>query len=277
MPDLPVKALSVSGMRTLRMCPTKWKRRYIDHEYEPTGGAQTIGKAVGAAEAQSDHTWIESGAPLELAQVEDAYSDEWDHAASEDVDWGDDQPAALKDVGAKALRAYHEEIVPTMSRPVDAERESRINVEHPDGSEVEFVAYLDVETEDGIVIDRKVAKQKWSQGKADGDKQVDAYLTTRRAEDNPAAGFAFHAMIKTKTPYAQEPILTERTDGQLDVFLAEILGAADEIAWRAETGNWAFAPDGSWWCSESFCGYWDSCPAGGLLRKRAADAVKAAA
>lgn len=275
MPDLPITALSVSGMRTLRMCPTKWKRQYIDREYAPSSGAMTIGKAVGAAEAQSDHTWIESGEPLDTGQVLDSYSDEFDQAATEDVDWGDDQPATLKDTGAKALKDYHETVIPAMSKPVDAERESRIHVEHEDGDQVEFVAYLDVETEDGIVIDRKVKKAKLSQRDADGDKQVDAYLTTRRAEGNPAAGFAFHPMVKTKNPYAQGPVETERTEGQLDRFLSEILGAADEIAWRVETDNWSYAPDGAWWCSESMCGYFDTCPAGGLYRKAAVAAGKA--
>jgi hypothetical protein len=227
----------------------------------------TLGKAVAAAEAQSDHTWIESGEPLETDAVLDAYSGEFELAAEEDVDWQGERPALIKDSGVGAIRSYHRDVRPHMAAPVDAERESRLDISHPDGSDVEFVAYLDVETEDGIVIDRKVSKQKWSQQKADDDGQPTAYLAARRAEGAPATGFQFHPMVRTKQPYAQS-VPTERTDAQLDDFLARILGAADEIEWRAETDNWSYAPDGAWWCSAKSCGYWDRCPGGGLLRSK---------
>jgi hypothetical protein len=234
----------------------------------------TLGKAVGAAEAQSDHTWIESGEPLDTDQVLDAYADEFEQAAGEDVDWQGDKPATVKDSGVGALKAYHRDVRPEMAVPIEAERESRFDVAHEDGSAVEFVAYLDVETDDGIVIDRKVSKAKWSQQKADDDGQPTAYMAARRAEGDPATGFAFHPMVRTKQPYAQN-IPTERTDEQLDNFLLAILGAADEIAWRTETETWGFAPDGAWWCSQKSCGYWSACPAGGLYRRRAAQAVSA--
>jgi len=267
MPELPVAALSLSSIRMLRKCPEQWRRRYIEREYEPPTGAMTLGKAVGAAEAQSDHTWIESGEPLDSEQVLDAYADEFEHAAAENVDWQGDQPSAMKDSGAGALRAYHREVRPDMAAPVEAERESRFDVAHEDGSQVEFVAYLDVETEDGIVIDRKVSKSKWSQEKADDDGQPPAYLAARRAEGVPATGFAFHPMVRTKKPYAQV-VPTDRTDDQLDVFLASILGAADEVAWRTENDSWSYAPDGAWWCSRKSCGYWSQCPGGGLFRRK---------
>lgn len=286
MPDYHVSALSNSGMNTLRRCSYKWKLRYVDRIYEPKSPAMILGSVVGAAECQSDHTWIETGEPFDTDQVLDCYSDEFELAArgeakprgeddpTTDIDWGDDAPGDVKDVGYKALQAYHAEIIPAMARPVDAEREARMSVQHEDGDLVEFVAYLDVETEDGVVIDRKVKKAKLSQADADADKQPTSYLAVRRAEGNPAERFDFHPMVKTKKPYAQEPVPTERTDEQLDHFLIEILNAADEIAWRLETDNWSFAPDGAWWCGEKWCGYWSQCPAGGLYRKRAAEAVR---
>ena len=273
MPDLPVSALSISSIRTLRQCPERWRRRYIEREYEPPTGSMQLGKAAGAAETQSDHHWIAKGEPLDTDQVLDAFSDEWEIAKGEDVDWRGEKPDALKDAGASVLRAYHETVIPSSAAPVEAEREMRIDVEHPDGSAVEFVAYPDAELADGNVIDRKVTKQRWSPQKADADKQADAYLAVRRVEGDPASGFAFDTLVRTKTPYA-ERVPTTRTDEELDRFLAEILGAADEIAWRTETDTWSFAPDGAWWCSESACGYWSSCPAGGLLRRRAAQAVR---
>ncbi len=269
-----VDHLSVSSMNTLAMCPERWRRRYIDRQYEPSSGPMVIGKAAGAAEAQSDHTWIDSDEPLDTEAVLDVYSDEFDQAADEDVDWRGEKPANLKDSGAGALKAHHTQRVPELAKPIAAERKAEVNV---DG--VEFVAYLDLELVDGTVIDRKVSKSKWSQQKADGDLQPTAYLAVRRAEAesheaDPATGFAFETMIRTKTPYAEQ-IKTERTDAELDTFLSRILQAAEEIEWRVEADNWAYAPNGAWWCSESMCGYWSECAGGGLSRQNAARAVAA--
>ena len=273
---LPVDSLSVSSIRKLRMCPEAWRRRYVLREYEPASGPMTIGKAVGAAEAQSDHDWMESDAPMSTADVLDAYADEWEVAAAEDVDWRDELPAKLKDSGAEALRAYHDTLIPETPKPIAVERKAELSVEG-EGVEVGFVCYLDLEVEGGVVIDRKVTKQRWSQAKADDDLQATGYLAARRAEaeslgDEPATGFAFDAMVRVKQPYA-ERIPTGRTDEQLDAFLGMVTGAAEELAWRVETDNWSYAPDGAWWCSEKSCGYHSSCPGGGLYRKRATEVV----
>lgn len=261
MRELPVSRLSVSSINTLRKCPYKWKLKYLEHRYEPSNGKMLLGKAFGSAEAQSDHEWIESGQPLGSAEVLDAYSDEFDLAAEQDVNWQGEAPARMKDSGADALRIYH--VLSTeRSAPVDAEREISMTVE-----DVPFVSYLDVEREDGSVEDRKLIGRKLSQAAADSDPQPSAYLAGRRAEGNPATRFVFDTAVRVKQPYSQR-VETTRTDEQLDHFLLSILGAADEIEWRTGTENWSFAPQGAFWCGKGACGFFDSCPAGGLLRKR---------
>ncbi|MGH2954671.1 MAG: PD-(D/E)XK nuclease family protein [Thermoanaerobaculia bacterium] len=282
--SLPVDSLSVSSIRTLRQCPERWRRRYVERHYEPPSGPMVAGKAAGAAEAASDHTWIETDAPLSADDVLDVYSDEFDQAtAEEEVDWKGERPATLKDSGAGALRVYHNTLIPETPKPIAVERKAELTVEgeldiEGESGEVVFVAYLDLEVADGTVIDRKLTKQRWSQEKADADLQATAYLAARRAEADsagaePASGFAFDAMVRVQKPYA-ERVPTERTDEQLDDFLGRILGAASEIAWRSETDHWDYAPDGAWWCSERSCGYWSSCPGGGLFRRRASEAAR---
>lgn len=268
---LPVEHLSNSSIQTLRRCPEKWRRKYIEREYEPPNGKMVLGKTFGAAEAQSDHTWIESGEPISTDDVLDVFSDEWADLDEGEVDWQGEKPLVLRESGEIALRAYHAG-VPSLPAPVEAERESRIAVVREDGTEIELLSYLDVEREDGSVEDRKLTGRKLSQARADGDPQATAYLTARRAEGNPASQFVFDTAVRVKKPYA-ERVPTERTDEQMDHFLLEVLGAADEIEWRTETDQWSYAPPDVWWCSEKSCGFWDSCPAGGLLRKRAAKAL----
>src|SRR5262249_10953525 len=147
MPELPVTALSHSSMRTLYQCAMRWKFRYVDRLYEPPTGKMVRGSTFGAAETQSDHTWLESGDPLDADQVLDAYADEWSALDEGEVNWQDEKPIEIRDSGEACLRTYHEQLLPSMAAPIAVEREARVNVAHPDGSSVEFVAYLDVETD----------------------------------------------------------------------------------------------------------------------------------
>lgn len=273
--NLPVEHLSVSSMRTATECSEKWRRRYVLRQYEPPNGKMTRGSTFGAAEAQSDHTWIETGEPLSTADVLDAYADEWSALDISEVDWQGEKPIEIRESGEATLRVYHTELLPTMAAPVDAEREMRFEVAGEDERRVPVIAYPDIETADGRVRDRKVSAAFWSQEKVDSDWQATNYLAGRRAEGQPASGFDFEIAKPNKTPKAYR-LSTERTDEQLDHFLTTILGIAAELEWRAETDTWAYAPPGAWYCSEKSCGYWSSCAGGGLLQRRAANAVAAA-
>lgn len=256
---LPVDYLSASSVSTYIKCPLRWKRRYIDREYEPPSGALILGSAVHAAESEADSIQIDTGGRPDTIVVQDAFSDEWDDRSErEEVDWGKDKPGDLKDVGVKAIAAYDREIAPSI-QPVTAEREIRLDFAHVDW---QFHGYLDLEEADGAIVDRKVRGSKMSSAAADTELAVAPYMLARRAEGNPAPVFRFHTMVKAKAPYA-EIVPTVRTDKQLDAFVDRLYGIAAEIHWRVNTGVWSGAVPGSWWCSDRFCGFWDSCPMGG--------------
>jgi putative RecB family exonuclease len=256
---LPVDYLSVSSIRLYLQCPMKWKRRYIDREYEPANGPMVLGSSVGAAEAQADHTQIDTGDRLATTDVLDLFSDEWeDRTGREDIDWRDDKPGQLKDAGIAVVQEYERTVGPNL-RPVSVEREFSLEFEGVDWT---VTGYFDLEEEDDVVADRKVRGRKMSPADAHVDIQPTMYLLAKRAEGNPAPRFDFHTLVRTKTP-SVEVISTVRTDTQLDHFTDRILGVAAEINWRLESGVWQGAVPGSWWCSSRFCGYHASCPMGG--------------
>jgi PD-(D/E)XK nuclease superfamily len=278
-PNLPVAALSHSGIRTLHMCPRKWKFQYVENIYSPPSGPMLAGSAAGAAANASDHYFIEEGEFLDTEATLDVFSDEWEERLDregEDADWGDAKPGDIKDATAGALTDYSERVLAELPKPIAVEREARLVYEG-----VEFVAYLDREQEDGSIADRKVKGKRMSQVDADADSQATGYMAVRRAEaeaglEKEPTGFEFHTLIRQKTKRYAEVIPTERNADQLDEFLAGIYRAAEEIEFRMEFDNWSFAADGAWWCSEKFCGYWGRCPGGGLFRPHAAQAVAAA-
>jgi putative RecB family exonuclease len=250
--SLPVDYLSLSSLRLFMMCPTKWRRRYLEHEPEPPSGKMLLGSSAGAALSQHYGHQIESGQGLSAEALLDEFATDWeDRIGSEDVDWGTDVPGQLKDSGAGALAVYHRTIAPRIV-PVSVEREFQLSWP---GVDWVLSGFIDLEDADGIVRDFKMRAKRLSQRDADADLQPDVYLAARRAEGNPAAGFAFDTMVRTKTPVA-EVLASGRTDERLDRLSDRVFGLAAEIAYRCDSGNWGGASPNTWFCST--CRY--DCP-----------------
>jgi hypothetical protein len=250
---LPVDHLSLSSLRLFAQCPERWRRRYVEREYEPPSGQMILGSAAGAAENQSYAQKIETGEAFETEQVVDEFSTEWeDRISREQVDWGEHAPGELKDSGILALERYHEFVVPQVV-PVSVERKFELGWPGIDWS---VIGYIDIEDDAGNVRDMKMRGKRLSQRDADADLQPTLYLAARRAEGNPAPEFHFDTMIRSRTPHA-EVVTTERTDDELDLLPGRIFGLAAEMAWRIENDVWSGAAPATFFCNN--CTYRD-CP-----------------
>lgn len=245
-PRLPVDYLSVSSLKQFMMCPSKWKRRYLEHEPEPPSGKMVLGSAAGAALAQHFGTQIETGEGISSEQLLDEFSSEWeDRIGREDVNYGADTPGALKDSAAGALRIYHCAVAPSIE-PVSVEREFELSWP---GVEWKLTGFIDLEDRAGAVRDYKMTNKRISQSTADGDLQATTYLAARRAEGDPAGdGFRFDTLLRQSQPKA-EVVETYRSDWELDLLTDRIFGIAAEIDYRCESGNWGGAAPGTWFCS----------------------------
>jgi hypothetical protein len=255
--------LSVSSISTFIKCPERWRRRYIEGEYEPSGPAALLGSAIHGAEGHNFQLKIDTGEDLPEADVLDIYAEEFDlRVDTTEVDWRDEKPGTVKDAGARILPIYHRITAPKV-RPKAVERKYELAFQDVDWT---FDGYIDVEEEDDGIVDLKVKARALSQADADIDLQPTANLLAKRAEGSPAPEFRFHPLVKVLKPEPKhvQPVVTTRTDQQLDAFITRVYGIAAEMQWRMETDNWAGAVPGSWWCSTRFCGFWDSCPMGGM-------------
>jgi hypothetical protein len=249
---LPVTNLSASSLRTFIECPERWRRKYIDREYEAPSASMILGGSIGAAEAHAYQAQIDGERPP-TEHVLDSYAQEWDERVErEEVEWEDDKPGEIKDTGVGLLKVYEQEIVP-LAKPVAVEREIRMDF---DGVEWGVLAYLDREDADGRIKDMKVKKRRLSPAEAHMDLQAGVYMLGRRAEGNPAPGFDFETVIRNKTPVA-DVISTTRLEDQLDALTSRIYDIAAEIHWRLESNVWAYAAPATRCCS--YCGY-HSCP-----------------
>lgn len=242
---LPVDHLSLSSIKLFMACPLKWRRRYIDHDPEPTGGKLILGSAAGASLAQHYGRQLETGEGISAEQLLDEFSAEWEERiGAEEIDWGQETPGMLKDSGAGALGKYHALIAPQVT-PVAVERE--FELAWP-GVAWTVGGFIDLEDAEQRVRDYKMTARRITQKDADSDLQADTYLAARRAEGDPAAGFCFDAMIRTQQPKA-EVVHTHRSDRELDRLTDRIFMLAREIAWRCETGIWSGASPHAWTCS----------------------------
>jgi hypothetical protein len=247
---LPVEHLSISSLKLFQQCPIRWKRRYLDRDFEAPSGKMILGSAAGAAEAQNFSAVIETGEGFSTERVLDEFSDEWEERIGrEEVDFGRDTPGELKDSAAKALKVYHTVHAPLV-RPTSVEREFRIAWP---GLDWDLVGFLDLEEEDGTVGDLKMKGRRLRAVDADADLQPTTYLVARRAEGNPAFRFDFHTMIRGLKQPTAEIIPTTRTEAQLDQFTDRVFTIAAEMAWRAENDIWVGAAPGLFTAASDVC------------------------
>jgi hypothetical protein len=243
--SLPVERLSVSSLNLFSRCPSAWARRYLLHEIEPPSGRMVLGSAAGAALAQHFGRIIETGVGLSTEELLDEFASGWDgRCGREEVIWGTDSAGALKDSGAAALALYHTTIAPGVI-PSTVERE--FHMTWPDAP-FALVGFIDLETVDGAVVDFKLGAQRMTADKAAAELQPTVYLAARRAEGNPATGFEYHAMARTRKPSA-EIVPAPRTERQLDLLTHRVFSIARSMEWRWLNDCWqGTPPDLAWLC-----------------------------
>jgi hypothetical protein len=256
----PLTQLSASSLQLAWRCPQKWMRRYIEGETEPKGSALVCGSVVGQSLAAYFKGQL-GGVPISAADADDLLVIAFGEQTLDPlVDFGADDPPALRDQCRAALRAYldGDEAIAPHVRPLAVER--KVELRFP-GAEWSVVGYLDLECEVAGVIDYKVSEKHMAQAKADRDPQATLYLLARALEGRPAP-FQFHSGRRGKNP-AWQRVETARTAGQLAAFQARIAQTARMLAHCAETGDWPYAAHDHWICAPKFCGFYRGCPAGG--------------
>jgi hypothetical protein len=137
------------------------------------------------------------------------------------------------------------------------------------GASWSFVAYLDIVTAKGTIVDVKVNARHMGEREARHDPQARAYVLARRLDQAgrdggpPPRRFVFHSLRHRARPQAlavpEGGFLP--TDRELAAFQHRLMVTARQIAASAQTGDWGYASPMGWWCSER-CAHWHDCPGG---------------
>jgi len=233
----------------------RWGRqyyyRYIQNMKIPPAGAVTLGQSVHKAIDFNYNMKKQTGKDEPLSILEDIYHEEF-ALRKEMTDWQEDEkPEEVEKEGRKLVKVFYQDLAPT-TYPKEVEKEFCLTFEDAD---FEFRGFIDLITEDEILIDHKTSGKSMSESSLRQDLQLSAYaFAFDMLLGHPPKEVGFDVLVRTKTPKSQR-LRTIKTQDDFNFFLSHLSIIVDSIR------KWVFLPasPGSWICSERFCGYLQLC------------------
>jgi len=231
-----------------------------------------LGSAVGQAIAHHFSARLQ-GSALGATEARASFHAAFQLAAENAVFDGAD--AAERQRSAERLRARGDQLLAhyLASRlAARLEREQVIAIEPRHelrfaGAQWTLIAYLDLVTAQGTIVDVKVGERHRSRSDARHDPQARAYVLARGlCTGGPRPRFAFHSLRHGANPDVAaipgEPM--RFTDAELAGFQQRLIVTARQIARCYASGDWGYASPMGWWCSQR-CVAWQHCPGGAAM------------
>ena len=238
-----------SGLGMYLKCQLQFYFRYLQGIVIPPSAALTLGKSVDEGVTHNLIQKTESRQDLPLGDVLDAYSSKFD-AETPGTDWKGEGAGKTKDVGIALIKLHHTKVAPNI-QPVTVQEE--FNIETDEGYSIGGT--FDLTDENGFIRDTKTSKTKYSDDAVETSIQAAVYDFAHEVKKGQKAkGFVFDVLKKTKVPDYQE-VVGQVSRHQQDM----VLGAFTDMHKNIQTGRFMPAPEGAWWSSKSWCGYWSQC------------------
>lgn len=262
------KRLSCTQLNMFMRCPRQYEFRYMQGIKIPPAGAMIQGSCYHETLAKEFELQIAGKKPLKAADVGDVFNESWrkftkggfvlDETSKEkeefnEIDWGDDNPAHLKDEGIALSQLYVNEVAGTIKSTA---------VEHTLEGEIEgipFILVIDLITS-SMTVDHKMKSKRFSYADLTRELQPLAYTLPAHVgvKDYPGV-FGYHVALKQKTPQIITPsgdpnLLIRPTEGDYLWFTGIVKSCNSAIS----AGVFYPSPNG-WHCTPKFCGYWSMC------------------
>lgn len=250
--------LSYTQLNMLLRCGEQYRRRYIEGERVPPGSAGALGKSFHLAQESNYRQKITSKQDLPVEAVTAAFSDAFD-VESNDVLWTPEEAEAgiakvkgdLKDEGVKLVEVYHTEVAPAV-QPESCEEVIPVALE---GFPYDLKCVVDLVDDKQVVHDSKTRGKSPTAEEANKSMQLTAYaLAYRVSRKEQERGLQLDVAVRNKNPKIVT-LPTQRTNEQIGRFLETMARAAEAI----QGGVFLPAPEGAWYCSPKFCGYYGTC------------------
>lgn len=241
-----------SALNLFLKCGRQYEFRYLMGIVSPPRAALTVGRSVDQSVNLNFTRKLETGAYAPLDEVLDHASEVFDREKIE-TEWGDDRPDEQKDIAIRLSRLHAEKVAPGIE-PETVQEEFVIETD----AGFDIGGTMDLTDKQGFIRDTKTHKRGQISLEVNRSFQPAVYDYAYQAlRGRPANGFAFDVLMKpTKTIDVESHTVTGKvteTDHEW------IFGAIDAVHKSIQAGAFPPAPEGSWWCSEKWCGYWSRC------------------
>lgn len=237
-------------IKMFQKCGKQWEFRYVLGLTIPPTASQTLGSAVDAGVSQNFAQKIESKTDLPLQEVLDVYSQSFETRAKEtDWKWSGENKHAQKDLGVKLVEIYQKTIAPQI-QPVTVQETFWL----PTDAGYAVTGTMDVVDDNDIVRDIKTSKNRYSPNSISKSIQPALYdYAFENTRNRKSKGFVFDVLVKA-SPQSQV------VAGEVSLSDREWLFDTISNMHRAIQAGVALpAPEGAWWCSPKWCGYWTKC------------------
>jgi len=232
-------------------CGRQYYYRYIKGIKVPPAGAITLGQSVHEAIDFNYNMKKQTGKDEPLSVLEDVYYEQFS-MRKDATDWREDEkPEEIEKEGRGLVKVFHRDLAPE-TFPKEVEKEFVLQFQDAD---FEFRGFIDLITQEEILIDHKTSGRAMSENALKQDLQLSVYaLAFDMLFAHPPKEVGFDVLVRTKTPKSQR-LRTIKTPEDFNFFLSHLSIIVDSIR------KWVFLPaqPGSWVCSERFCGYYERC------------------
>lgn len=261
-----IRYINQSLLAMAAKCMKQVEFRHVKRILIPPAAAAHRGTAVHQAAERDAREILACGQRLSARELQDAASTAF-HASVEkhgvyfsNAEAGNAPVvlAAAKEEAIRAAALYGTEVSPRIGKPIEIEKELVVEVEgltYPLGGTLDLVHLAG-----GA---HKITDLKTTAKRPDGALRTQSiqaplyHLLAERALALDAAfEYEFLVVQKSKTENVTLPAMLGAQARQNVLERARILEA------YLQTGCFMPAAPGSWWCSESWCGYWGLCPYG---------------
>ena len=129
-------------------------------------------------------------------------------------------------------------------------------VEVPTYLDVTILGIIDVVRNDGTIEDLKITGKPLAPSDARGSGQLSLYAVLRQQETRVIPRVALRSLTYKKGGVVSAYHESTRTEDDLNRFTLRTMSTIEDM----QAGLLRPAQEGAWWCSRSWCGYWDRCP-----------------
>jgi len=259
----------VSALTSALRCGEAYRRRYLEKEGRPPTTALIRGSAVHRAIGVGMLLQKDSGAVQPPDLMEDVAATEVDRARHGGATLTADEASAglastwgeLKDAAATYAGGYARQVAPAV-RPVAVEQRLTVTGLIP-GIDLQGTIDLVTDENDGgyqKIRDAKTSGRTPAQNAADVSSQLTMYslLQSVKAE-KPVTRVGLDVLVRHKGTGVVTAVHRASTRGPAD--FKALLARIQVVASAVRAGIFLPAdPATDWFCSETWCEYWHTCP-----------------